>query len=241
MANDLMNQKMEYMVAGEKVELSPNVVKQYLVSGNPESVTMQEIVMFMNICKYNGLNPWLKEAYCIKYGSSPATMVVGKNAYLKRAEVNPAYDGMEAGIIVVCEDGTVENRVGTFHLERETLAGGWARVWRKDRSHPTTVEVSFNEYAGRTKDGRLNSQWAMKPATMIRKVALVQALREAFPGDISGMYSEEEVETPEAVQRPQNGNTEAIDPLAQQRAAEPVQDNQDNFDSFEEMDLEELN
>lgn len=241
MANDLMNQKMEYMVAGEKVELSPNIVKQYLVSGNPESVTMQEIVMFMNICKYNGLNPWLKEAYCIKYGSSPATMVVGKNAYLKRAEANPAYDGMEAGIIIVAEDGTVENRVGTFRLEGETLAGGWARVWRKDRSHPTTVEVSFNEYAGRTKDGRLNNQWSMKPATMIRKVALVQALREAFPGDISGMYSEEEVEAPEAVQRPQNGNAEAIDPLAQQRAAEPVQDNQDNFDSFEEMDLEELN
>lgn len=198
MANDLMNQKMEYMVAGEKVELSPNVVKQYLVSGNPESVTMQEIVMFMNICKYNGLNPWLKEAYCIKYGSSPATMVVGKNAYLKRAEANPAYDGMEAGIIVVCEDGTVENRVGTFHLESESLVGGWARVWRKDRSHPTTVEVSFSEYVGRTKDGRPNNQWATKPATMIRKVALVQALREAFPGDtINGAYSEEEVDQPE--------------------------------------------
>lgn len=193
MANE--NQKMEYMVAGEKVELTPNIVRQYLVSGNPENVTMQELVMFMQLCKYNGLNPWLKEAYCIKYGSQPATMVVGKEAYLKRAEMNPAFDGMESGIIVLCKNNseqTIENRVGTFHLASEEVVGGWARAWRKDRSHPVTVEVSFDEYAGRTKDGSLNSQWRSKPATMIRKVALVQALREAFPGDIGGMYSEEE-------------------------------------------------
>jgi phage recombination protein Bet len=194
MATELMEQKMTYMVAGEKVELTPNIVRQYLVSGNPESVTMQEIVMFMNLCKFNGLNPWLKEAYCIKYGSSPATMVVGKEAYLKRAEANPAYDGSEAGIIVFAKDGTVENRVGTFHLKDEEVVGGWARVWRKDRSHPVTVEVPFDEYAGRTKDGQLNSQWRTKPATMIRKVALVNALREAFPGDIGGMYTEEEAQ-----------------------------------------------
>ena len=39
----------------------------------------------------------------------------------------------------------------------------------------------------------VNSQWSKKPATMIRKVALVQALREAFPEDFGGMYSQEEV------------------------------------------------
>lgn len=197
MASEVMNQRMEYMVAGEKVELTPNVVRQYLVSGNPENVTMQELVMFMNLCKYNGLNPWLKEAYCIKYGNQPATMVVGKEAYLKRAEINQNFDGMESGVIVLCNNNneqTVENRIGTFHLPVEEVVGGWARVWRKDRSHPVTVEVSFDEYAGRTKDGSLNSQWRTKPATMIRKVALVQALREAFPGDIGGMYTEEETE-----------------------------------------------
>lgn len=194
MATELMEQKMTYTVAGEKVELTPNIVRQYLVSGNPETVTMQELVMFMNLCRYNGLNPWLKEAYCIKYGSSPATMVVGKEAYLKRAEANEAYDGSEAGIILITKSG-IEKRVGTFRLKEEEIVGGWAQVWRKDRSHPVTVEVSFEEYAGRTKDGQLNSQWRTKPATMIRKVALVQALREAFPGDLSGMNTEEEIDS----------------------------------------------
>lgn len=52
--------------------------------------------------------------------------------------------------------------------------------------------MSFDEYAGRKKDGSLNGQWSKKPATMIRKVALVQALREAFPKTFGGLYSAEE-------------------------------------------------
>jgi hypothetical protein len=75
----------------------------------------------------------------------------------------------------------------------ETIIGGWAEVYRKDRQHSTRVEVSFEEYAARKKDGSLNSQWSKKPATMIRKVAVVQALREAFPTNLGGMYSAEEV------------------------------------------------
>ena len=39
----------------------------------------------------------------------------------------------------------------------------------------------------------MNQQWSKKPATMIRKVALVQALREAFPANLGGMYAAEEV------------------------------------------------
>ena len=184
---------MTYEVAGAKVELTPEVVRDYLVSGNKERVTMQEIVMFMNLCKYSGLNPWQKEAYCIKYGNEPATMVVGKEAFMKRAESHAAYDGYQAGIIVYNpESGEITRRPGSFRLQGEEIVGGYAEVWRKDKQHSFVSEVSFEEYAGRKKDGSLNAQWAKKPATMIRNVALVQALREAFPATFSGMYSAEE-------------------------------------------------
>nr|WP_243104368.1 recombinase RecT [Clostridium sp. AF15-41] len=43
---------------------------------------MNELAVFINLCRFNGLNPWLKEAYCIKYGNEPATMVVGKEALI---------------------------------------------------------------------------------------------------------------------------------------------------------------
>ena len=178
-----MEQKAEFMVAGEKVVLTPQTVRDYLVSGDKERVSIQEIVMFINLCKYAGLNPWLKEAYCIKYGSEPATMVVGKEAFMKRAEKTPGFDGFEAGVIVLSGEELIY-RKGTLKLPEETLVGGYAEVYRKDRSHSYRSEVSFEEYAARKKDGTLNSQWSKKPATMIRKVALVQALREAFSGKL---------------------------------------------------------
>lgn len=53
--------------------------------------------------------------------------------------------------------------------------------------------MSLSEYIGRKKDGTVNVQWSGKPATMIRKVAKMQALREAFPEDFQGMYSAEEL------------------------------------------------
>ena len=53
--------RVEFEVAGETIVLTPQTVRDYLVSGDKERVTMQEVVMFINLCKYAGLNPWLKE------------------------------------------------------------------------------------------------------------------------------------------------------------------------------------
>lgn len=197
-----------FQANGMEVKLTPTIVKNYLVSGDKDRVTDQEVAMFINLCKYSGLNPWLKEAYCIKYGNEPATMVTGKEAFMKRAESIEAFDGFNAGIIVLreTEDGeeVAEYRDGTVVFPGEKLVGGWADVYRKDRQHKTRITVSFDEYAARKKDGSLNSQWSKKPATMIRKVALVQALREAFPKNMGGMLSAEEVgrEEPEEVGLP---------------------------------------
>lgn len=202
-AQPAQNKIAKFMAGGMEIQLTPEIVRNYLVSGTKENVTMQEVAMFINLCKYNGLNPWIREAYCIKYGSEPATMVVGKEAFMKRAETDPAYDGFEAGIIVVNDNG-IEYRSGTMYTKEESVVGGWAEVWRKDRSHSTRAEVSMEEYAGRKKDGSLNGQWSKKPATMIRKVALVQALREAFPRSLGGMYVAEEQgqEEPETTSAP---------------------------------------
>lgn len=182
----------EYLANGEKIKLSAGMVRKYLVSGDPNAVTDQEVMMFLTLCKYQHLNPFLREAYLVKYGSSPATIVTGKETFTKRANKNPNYKGMQAGVIVLKQDGTIENREGTFTLPTEELVGGWARVFVEGKE-PLFNSVSFNEYAGRKKDGSLNNQWATKPATMIRKVALVQTLRECFPEDFGGMYSPEEM------------------------------------------------
>lgn len=183
----------EYKCGEEIVKLSPSIIRNYLVNGNG-NVTDQEIGMFLNLCRFQHLNPFLREAYLIKFGNQPATIVTGKEAITKRAMRNPKYAGQQAGIVIFHSDsGELEYRPGALLMKDEQLIGGWAKVYVKDYDVPIEAVVSYDEYVGVTKEGAVNSQWAKKPATMIRKVALVQALREAFPEDLGGLYASEEV------------------------------------------------
>lgn len=178
-----------YQVAGQDVKLNYNIVRNYLTKGNGQ-VSDQDLVQFISICKYNQLNPFLNEAYLVKYGSTPASMIVSKEALMKRAEANPEYSGIKGGIIVQTEKGEIVERTGTFHLKNEKLVGGWAKVYRKDRDFPTEATVAFYEY------DKGQSTWKEKPGTMISKVAKVQALREAFPAQLGAMYTAEEQSVP---------------------------------------------
>jgi phage recombination protein Bet len=180
-----------YKIDDTEIKLTPKIVQDYIVSGSA-AITMPEFKMFTELCKVRKLNPFLKEAYLIKFGTQPAQMVVGKDAILKRAISNKAFDGREQGIIVKCIDGKIEERKGTFKLKDEELVGGWAKVYRKDWSHPVYITVSFDEVAQRKNDGALNSNWNTKGATMVEKVALVRGLREAFVEDLGGMIDEDE-------------------------------------------------
>lgn len=182
----------EYEANGELVKLSYSTVKKYLVSGGG-NVSDQEVMMFLSLCRYQHLNPFLKEAHLIKYGSNdPATIVVGKDVFTKRANATPTYGGKQAGVIVLDKSGEIKEREGALVLPGETLVGGWAKVFIKGHDTPEYASVSFEEYVGRKKSGEINGQWSKKPATMIRKVAVVQALREAFPDRFQGMYAQEE-------------------------------------------------
>ncbi len=175
------------------ISLSYDIVKKYLVSGDPSRVTDQEIAMFINLCRYQKLNPFLREAYLIKFGNEPATIVTGKDTFTKRAAKSQLCNGYEAGVIVQKQNGEMEYRKGTFVAPNETLVGGWAAVHRKDWSVPLETSVSLQEYQRKTREGKLMRNWEQMPATMIRKVALVQALREAFPEEFQGLYSPEEM------------------------------------------------
>jgi phage recombination protein Bet len=184
----------EYRAGTETVSLSMQDIKAYLVSGGG-AITDSEAYMFLNLCKHQHLNPFLREAYLIKYGNAPATMVTGKDVFVRRARASADFDGFQAGVIVSNKvSGEVTEREGSWWMpSTEALLGGWARVFIKGIKEPFYSAVSFNEYVGRDKDGNINKQWNSKPCTMIRKVALAQALREAFPDQNSGLYSPEEI------------------------------------------------
>lgn len=183
----------EYKWGDTTITLDAHTVKTYLVSGGG-NVTDQELAMFINLCRYQHLNPFLKEAYLIKFGNSPATIVVGKETFQKRAFRNPKFEGFQAGVIIVNRDsGEFEYRNGALALGNEQLIGGWAKVYVKGYQVPIEMAITYREYVGKKGNGEVNQQWQSKPATMLRKVALVQALREAFPEDLGGLYDADEL------------------------------------------------
>lgn len=173
-----------YQVAGQDVKLSYNTVRNFLTKGGG-NVSDQDLVQFISICKYNQLNPFLNEAYLVKFGNSPAQMIVSKEALMKRAEACDTYEGIQAGVIVIRDNQAVELE-GCFYLTTDTLVGGWAKVFRTDRKFPIVAKVNLAEY------DKKQSTWNDKPSTMVAKVAKVQALREAFPTQIGAMYTAEE-------------------------------------------------
>lgn len=182
----------EYEVDGQNIKLSPKIVQDYIV-GTGSQITLPEFKFFTELCKARRLNPFLKEAYLIKYGNSPAQMVVGKDVIVQRAVLHPQYDGKESGVITQDENGEIFERKGCFYPPNEQLVGGWCKVYRKDWGRPEYMSVSLSEVAQKTKDGSFNSNWANKTATMLEKVAKVRALREAFVDEFAGMYDVDEV------------------------------------------------
>lgn len=175
-----------FEAGGESVKLSSNMIRKYLVQGN-SAVTEEECVLFLSLCKYNHLNPFNRDCYLIKYGNSPAQMVVSKDLLLKRAMRSGVLKGIQSGVVVMSEKGEVVEREGTIVLPKETLIGAWAKVFVDGYSVPFYSSVNLSEYS----TGKSN--WLSKPAVMIKKCALAQALREAFPESMSHLYEQAEI------------------------------------------------
>lgn len=176
---------------GSDVKLTPGMVAKYIVAGN-QPATNKDVYAFMAKCAARHLNPLAGDAYMTTYrnkdGSVTSTVIVSKDYFVRTATQQPGFDGIKAGIIVErgCE---LVYREGSLKLKDEELVGGWAEVHDKGRAYPSRAEVSLDEY------NQHRSLWNTKPSTMIRKVALVQALREAYPGAYGGIYDRDEVET----------------------------------------------
>jgi phage recombination protein Bet len=172
-------------VESAAIALTPETITRYV---NPHA-TGQEIALFLNQCAMFGLNPFKREIYLIKYSQKdPATFVVGYETYIKRAERTGKWAGMESGT----EDGKDGMPIKA-----------WAKVYRKDWERPLIHEVFWTEYA-QYKDEWANGQktgnrtltkfWKEKPRTMLKKVAIEQAMRMAFPDEFAGMpYAAEEM------------------------------------------------
>ena len=110
---------------GQHLVVSFDEVRRFIC----DKATDTECKIFLETCKQYRLNPFTKEAYLIHYDNNsedtPSTIVLGKNCYMQMAERHPAFDGFEAGIIVLdTEAGQLDHREGSIVYEGEELLGG---------------------------------------------------------------------------------------------------------------------
>ena len=138
-------------------------IKQTVCKGASDA----QLRMFIEVCKSTGLNPWLKEIWFV---AEKGIIMAARDGYLRVANQNPAFDGMET---------RVERDNNQVPIKATCT------VWRKDRSHPIICEAYFSEYR------KAGPVWSQYPSAMISKVAEVLALKRSFT--INGCVSEEEM------------------------------------------------
>jgi len=177
-----------------RITITFNDVKKYLCPKASDA----EIGLFLKVCQAENLNPFARECFLVKYADDqPAAIIVATEVFLKAAEACPEYDGVEAGIVMKDHPaGKLEFRDGALLLDEEEsrLVGGWAKVYRKDRQRPIYAAVNIKECIKYTRLGKPTRFWNEMPATMVRKVALSRALREAFPNRFGNTLTTAEFE-----------------------------------------------
>jgi phage recombination protein Bet len=158
----------------EQNQITAKLLNDYFATLTDKLTDVQRN-QFAAVAQAFGLNPFKREIYATTYknrdGGTVMSIVTGYEVYLKRAEMNPNYNGFETEVKVV--NGEM---------------GCTCKVYRKDRTMPVTSTVWMGEY----NTGR--SLWASKPRMMLEKVAIATAFRRAFPCDFGGMpYTTDEL------------------------------------------------
>lgn len=172
---------------GQEVQITPQDITKYIC----HNATQKEVALFLAHCKAHNLDPiGSKDAYLVKYGDAPASIITSYQVFNRRARKCPDYSGIKSGVVTLKDDGTVLHKQGSAHYPEVDgiLIGGWAEVYVKGWEAPAYCEVSLKDYS----TGK--SSWKKFPGVMIEKVAKASAWRLAFPDEFSGMYTQEEMD-----------------------------------------------
>ena len=156
-----------------------------------------EFALFLHQCERTGLNPFARQIYCIgrrakdDQGNWTTAMVtqVGIDGFRLIAERSHGYRGQTVPMFYDVAGNAREVWLDTKKPPVACKLG----VYKEGFEEPLYVVALYEEYVQRKRDNQPNAMWAGKPTVMLAKCAEAMALRKAFPQELSGLYTEEEI------------------------------------------------
>lgn len=160
-----------------------DLIKQTVCKGSTDN----ELELFLMACQRTGLDPFMRQIYAIKRWDNSLkrdamTIQTGIDGFRLIADRTGKYAPGREPTIIYDDKGNILSAIS--YIKKMTIDGTW---------HEVSAKAKFSEYVGMTKDGKLSHFWARMPEIMISKCAEALALRKAFPAELSGIYTTEEM------------------------------------------------
>jgi len=177
-----------------------------------QGVDNASLDIFLGHCQRTGLDPFVRQIYLTgrtdwRTGAIRYVVQTSIDGLRIIAQRSAEYEG-QTRAMWCGPDGAWRD----VWLEAHPPAAAYVGVWRSGFREPLVATARWEEYAPA---GNAGFMWRKMPALMLAKVAEALALRKAFPLDLAGIYTDDEMDQGGPVTPPPQPPKLTTDELAQ--------------------------